>query len=661
MKLIELSAKNFMPYFGELKIQFPKDRDRNVLVILGDNMRGKTSILNAVRWAFYGTALGRHSREIALKDLVNREAASQGDWSLETCIKFEAEGHVYEFRRRASKRPYVSVPTRSQDFEVSRALKRDDIVIADHLVDIEMNRLAPEQTSRFFLFDGELLQEYESLLMEGSEQGKRIKEAVEQALGVPTLIRGREDAQTILKAAQKQQNSDIAKVAGLERQAARQAELQSKIATREADIVKLKDRLRSTRIERDDLDDFINGTDAVHQAKLRLTTKEGLLESAVRRQKELEAQRLVLLRDAWREILRPQLNLKREQLQGQYDRLNEKFAERSTLQARIEQLKTAVENTLCPACGQAVNEDQRVRNSAELGRLEAELAGAFVDMNRFLTYSGEIKELDKLLRPGPSESLLHVERDLVRVSVEQTQLENEIENLRDQVQGHDTAVIARKRAYRDGLIKEEGRLESSIDEATSLVEKDNRELQMLSRALEGNPAARTAKSSAMVRLADELERAFSASISRLREDLKIRVERLATAAFKQLTTQAKYSRLQINDNYGLAIVDDLGQEVSLRSAGAEQIVALALIDGLARAGRSPGPVIMDTPFGRLDPKHRLNIMQYLPANHEQLVLLVHEGEFSVASDMPAIASRIGGVYEIAEVNPRHSRVERVVQ
>lgn len=661
MKLIELTAKNFMPYFGDLEIRFPQDRDRNVLVVLGDNMRGKTSLLNAVRWSFYGVALGRHSREIALKDLVNREAASQGDWTVESCIKFEAGGHQYELRRRASKRAYVSVPTRSQDFEVSRALKRDDIVISDHLVDMELNRLAPEQTSRFFLFDGELLQEYESLLMEGSEQGRRIKEAIEQALGVPTLIRGREDARTLLKAAQKQQNSEIAKVAGLERQAARQAELQAKIAAREADIEKLKQRLKETRTQRDDLDDFINGTDAVHQAKVRLTAKEGLLENALRRQRELEDQRLLLLRDAWRDVLRPHLSLKREHLQQQYSQINEKFAARSNLQARVEQLKASVEEAICASCGQPVNEEQRIRNSQELGRLEAQLAGAFLDMDRFLSFSAQMKDLDKLLRPGPSESLLHVQRELVKLSVEQTQLENEIESLRDQVRGHDTADIARKRAHRDGLIREEGRLESSMDEATSLLDKDNRELQMLSRALEGNPQARTARSSAMVRLADELERSFSASISRLREDLKVQVEHLATVAFKQLTTQSKYSRLKINDNYGLAIVDELGQEVSLRSAGAEQIVALALIDGLARAGRSPGPVIMDTPFGRLDPKHRLNIMRYLPANHEQIVLLVHEGEFSMASDMPAIGSRIGSVYEIKEVNPRHSRLERVVQ
>ena len=50
MKLIRLSVTNFMPYRGENTIDFPLDETRNVMIIFGDNMRGKTSLLNALRW-----------------------------------------------------------------------------------------------------------------------------------------------------------------------------------------------------------------------------------------------------------------------------------------------------------------------------------------------------------------------------------------------------------------------------------------------------------------------------------------------------------------------------------------------------------------------------------------------------------------------------------
>ena len=58
-------------------------------------------------------------------------------------------------------------------------------------VEAEINQFAPEQVSRFFCSMASFSQEYEELLIEGSEQGRQIKEAIEQVLGVPALIHGR--------------------------------------------------------------------------------------------------------------------------------------------------------------------------------------------------------------------------------------------------------------------------------------------------------------------------------------------------------------------------------------------------------------------------------------------------------------------------------------
>ena len=129
MKLIELTTVNFMPYKGKMTIAFPTDASKNIMLVYGDNMRGKTSLLNALRWAFYGKALGRHSRELPLHSLVNSEAALEGDWTMESCVIFEAGGHRYEYRRRAVKGKLVSKPSRPTDFEVERALKKDDMVM----------------------------------------------------------------------------------------------------------------------------------------------------------------------------------------------------------------------------------------------------------------------------------------------------------------------------------------------------------------------------------------------------------------------------------------------------------------------------------------------------------------------------------------------------
>ena len=193
------------------------------------------------------------------------------------------------------------------------------------------------------------------------------------------------------------------------------------------------------------------------------------------------------------------------------------------------------------------------------------------------------------------------------------------------------------------------------------IEEAKRELAVIARDLQSLPQAKFRKSTAMVNLCQEIERAFSESIERLRDDLRRHVQRRASEAFKQLTTQKSYSSLEINNNYGLTILDERNEKVTVRSAGAEQIVALSLIDGLARTGRAAGPVVMDTPFGRLDLKHRDNILKYLPNSTRQLILLVHDGEIRRDTDLELVANRIGAEFEIREISPRHSRIERVTQ
>ncbi|WP_324777763.1 AAA family ATPase [Ralstonia pickettii] len=373
MKLISLTVENFMPYKGEATLAFPQDPMRNVMVVFGDNMRGKTSLLNALRWVFYGKALGRHLRELPLHELLNREATLEGCWTMDVSVQFEAEGHLYDLRRRATKRAIVAQPTRPEDFEVLVALKKDGIPVAGNLVDAEINRFAPEQVSRFFLFDGELLQEYETLLIEGSEQGKRIKEAIEQVLGVPTLIHGRDEATTLLRSATKQQTKDLAHVAGLESQAQRQAAWQAKLESLEDDRGRLKIKLTETTQQRSSLDDELERLAEVHTAKLRIDFLGDRESEIQREQKTRTEERLLLLREAWRDLLRPKLTVKQKFLFEAQSKITGKMDERSKLELRAADLRSILSTASCPTCGQPLHDDKRDKAGSELGEIEATL------------------------------------------------------------------------------------------------------------------------------------------------------------------------------------------------------------------------------------------------------------------------------------------------
>lgn len=211
---------------------------------------------------------------------------------------------------------------------------------------------------------------------------------------------------------------------------------------------------------------------------------------------------------------------------------------------------------------------------------------------------------------------------------------------------------------RDEKLREEGRLVESIKAVKADIQKAEEDLAVARKAIEGLASARAQRSTIKVAIAAQLEKAFSLSVEALRDRLRQKVEALASESFLQMTTQKAYQGLAINDNYGLSIKDSSGRTVSLRSAGAEQIVALSLIDGLNRTGRAIGPVVMDTPFARLDPKHRSNVLNYLPTVTTQFVLLVHGGEITPETDLASVKSRIGAVYRIEEVTETQSKVER---
>ena len=241
-----------MPYKGEQVIEFPQHETQNVMLLFGDNMRGKTSFLNSIRWGFYGLALGRHLRLIPRVNLVNSIAVAEGDWTMSITLYFSHDGREYELRRVIDKKNHVAVPRNDNDFEETIGLKIDGEVIAGDLIANEVNQVSPEEISRFFLFDGELLQEYENLLVEQNEQGEKIKEHIEQALGVPALINGRDEFTSLLKDARRTQTRDAKNSSDAKMYAEQQRVNETKQLTLEKDIKDLEMQQRDVQKQIDD-------------------------------------------------------------------------------------------------------------------------------------------------------------------------------------------------------------------------------------------------------------------------------------------------------------------------------------------------------------------------------------------------------------------------
>ena len=638
---------------------FPTDQQRRVMVVFGDNMRGKTSLLNALRWVMYGKALDRLSREMDTTRLVNFEAQREGDWRVWVKLRFEAGGDEYELARIASPLDLVSVPRSKRDFRFELFLRRNNELVAGDKIEAYINQFIPEEVSRFYLFDGELLQEYETLLVEEHAQGQKIKEAIETILGIPALIRGRDELRDLLKKAQVIQAKESKHVQALESQSNQSLKLQDEIESHERDLEALK-------VQAAEITELLSGIDAelarskpVQDLHKRIEAAREQQRGLREQERDLRKERLEIVRQAWKDLLQPRLQARRREITGRLASFEERIRGRGGIEQRIRHIRSVLDTATCPTCGAQIDEARRESFGAALGELNAQLVEYDTSLSAVGNLTSELAVLNRLASTGAGTALKRIEKQISQQSIQLTQVESEIETFSEQLRGHDVARIAQIAKEKDGYLKIRGRLEANVETLSGTIDEKRAKVRQLSVLMTRNPEGRKQRSSREVELYSGLERVFADSISVFRDEVREKVADAASVAFRQLTTESTYTGLKINKNYGLAILDRQGQEVGVRSAGAEQIVALSLLSALNKTANRPGPVVIDTPFGRLDPRHRVNIMRFVPEMAEQLVFLVHEGEIDRSTGLDPIREHIGVMYEIQRVTSSHSTLNRL--
>ena len=199
-------------------------------------------------------------------------------------------------------------------------------------------------------------------------------------------------------------------------------------------------------------------------------------------------------------------------------------------------------------------------------------------------------------------------------------------------------------------------VQTEIDNAEFAITDNESDLSGIQRELAKVPGM-DPRTNLQVAATTALADTFDKSIEGFRADLRRRVEKVASVIFRSLTTEPDYARLRINEQYGLEIIDTQERVITERSAGAEQIVALALVGALNLCAVREGPIVIDTPFARLDRGHRRNILKVLPGLGEQVVLLVQSGELD-DEDLSGIAGRVFKQYRIARADsPTKSQFE----
>lgn len=647
IRYLSLTLENFLVFKGTQTVNFPASD--GVVVIYGQNGKGKTSLLNAFRFAFTGTALRRGNRPIRTSSLLNREAlAENGDAPVPCRVKldFMVDGDLFELTRRV-------VPTPTGDFASEVILVKNNQALSLSDAEQTVAEIMPPEVEQCFHFDGELLAQYEQLVEADSPAGAQLKESIESILGVPMLENAERDARyaadeagKVLATAAKADNRtrELGQALDLTNT---QVEAHRDNFNQERDrVLDLEARLRDVT---QDIAEQGNKLDLLARRDAQAAQVEQLqAEEAIAR----EALALVLPL-AWKAALVDPL---RERLEVEELARDEGMEElrSATINDWVSSSFKEREESSCPVCEQGVEESARVHIH---GSFPADPGGPEGLLSSVQSTSERIKVLRRSL-DEEARARLKAAEEAFRLAVTKTaDAREDLEALEEQL------LDASEDDLRE-LARQSSDLGAQLSRARDVRDAEQvklRERQQAAEALREqirkvggvnvNPAVQ-----ATAELANRLADLFREATANYRAALKASVQSTATDLFTKMRTESEFRQLAINDSFGLQIVDSDGRIVELRSAGYEHLVALALVGAIQAASPISGPIVMDSPFGRLDPNHVTAVVDNLNLLTNQVILLAHEGEITsdVAHDL--LDSRLLAEFDLVRVSHYFTRL-----
>ena len=659
----KMTLQDFGPYKGEQVIDFTEKS--GVTIFWGNNGRGKTTLLNAFRYGLFGVIQRRNGVLKNLSEMGNTEAASEGRYGFSVILDMTNGDDSYRLTRQMTLRSGIMKPSGEEDFETILSLNKNGSILSPEDREHELNTIMPEQVARFFLFDAELLQEYEELLETNTSEGDLIKHSIEKILGVPILQNGVIDIEDCLSEYERMKasaarNDDKTTQLGQEMEGltANIEEHQNIILEKQAEqsrLIHMKSDLEGRMKDTDKLRNWIILRNEAEKNKKIAEDKLDIIKGKIRD----------LMRTAWRGMLLNTIRDIRESIEKEVNTLDSKRQKKKVADKFIMEMRRAISDRVCPICGQEVSADiiqhlqDRIKESTnEYSGLTEE------ERQRLSDFQAQLNAVSRLV-----EDTEDVKTKVATLEEQKDNLELDIGQYRQQIEEYRENISRYGEDAEESdvlsISKDHSEVEQNLRDIRRGIEDENKKLEELKANKEriattidriaGGTDYRVA--SKKYELCDHVYKIFNKSKSLYRERLKQNVEKDATDLFVKLTGDKDYIGLQINDNYGLEIIHRSGRKVPGRSSGYEHIVALSLIGALHMNAPLRGPIIMDSPFGRLDPTHKANIARTLSSIAEQSMLLAYTGEIDEQVARSEIGNKLIHEYRLERVSSMHTEIK----
>lgn len=158
----------------------------------------------------------------------------------------------------------------------------------------------------------------------------------------------------------------------------------------------------------------------------------------------------------------------------------------------------------------------------------------------------------------------------------------------------------------------------------------------------------SARPARLAKRAEEVARMLDTLVE---EALPLQASEIAAAMTRAIANMAHkkdlFRQVEITRDFEIRLLGPDGQnlrELDL-SAGEKQVFTQALFYAVAAVSGRQFPLIIDTPLGRLDEQHRLNVLRFLAERDGQVILISTDTEV-IGPYLAAIRKRVGKTYRI---------------
>ncbi|WP_035991459.1 DNA sulfur modification protein DndD [Leptolyngbya sp. KIOST-1] len=618
----ELVLQNFGPYRGRQVIDMaPVDAAQPIILFGGMNGGGKTTLMDAIRLALYGhrapcSTRGNLPYKEFLNQAVNRQAQDEStavELSLQLTLNNAAQPTEFRICRSWMK------DAKSSRDQLEILVNGEPDPALEKGWDQRIEDLLPLGIANLFLFDGEQVKE----LAEQDELPPAVIGAMRSLLGLELPDRLSADLDVLASRKRKKLSSsqELKQLEAIEQQLddleGQRRSAKKAIAATYTQLQIAKKTLSETQ-ERFFAE---GGKIAAEKSQLDRQLQQAKAEAEVQRQalRDLAAGSLPLaliqplLREAQAQI---QVEVRYQQFQAAKDLLQKRNQHLIDFVETLKLKKTAVEQI----------RDFLAREDDDLAHPHAEpWLHASVD---------HLHQLTQLLDHGlPAQQQLAQERLTALQALEETIETTErylataaspeiYEKLSQQVDQAQAEVTR--------LAVEHEKAQQDYNQIIHAIDKARKELVEYSQA-----TLEYLNDEHILRAIATVQKKLKVFKQRLKLRKLNQLETLVTQCFLYLLHKSNLvHRVEINtEAFTLALFDRAGQPVPKHrlSAGEKQLLAIALLWGLARASGRQLPVAIDTPLGRLDSYHRNNLVEkYFPQASHQVLLLSTDTEIREA-------------------------------